>query len=152
MVEIKMGGRDIPLYLSTLELVEIQKDIGCTVAQLKDEVFGLWEDEEDLDENGAPKRKMKVAVEPELMKRLGILIRILGNAGLEEAGQEPNLTDKWILRHMKPGLIMGYALAAWGAVLEGMLTESAEIAGEDQEKGPVDVTIEESNRKKEPEK
>ena len=131
MVEIKMGGRDIPLYLSTLELVEIQKDIGCTVAQLKDEVFGLWEDEEDLDENGAPKRKMKVAVDPELMKRLGIL---------------------WILRHMKPGLIMGYAIGAWGAVLEGMLTESAEIAGENQEKGPVDVTIEESNRKKEPEK
>ena len=152
MVEIKMGGRDIPLYLSTLELVEIQKDIGCTVAQLKDEVFGLWEDEEDLDDNGAPKKKMKVAVDPELMKRLGILIRILGNAGLEEAGQEANLTDKWILRHMKPGLIMGYAIGALGAVLEGMLTESAEIAGEDQEKGPVDVTIEESNRKKEPEK
>ena len=44
MVEIKIGGRDIPLYMSTLELVEIQKDIGCTVAQMKDEVFGLWED------------------------------------------------------------------------------------------------------------
>ena len=152
MVEIKIGGRDIPLYLSTMELVDIQEDIGCTVAQLKDEVFGLWEDEEDLDDNGAPKKKMKVAVDAKLMAKLGILIRILGNAGLEEAGQEADLNTKWILRNMKPGLIMGYALAAWGAVLEGMLTESAEIAGEDQEKGPVDVTIEESSRKKEPEK
>ena len=30
------------------------------------------------------------------------LIRILGNAGLEEAGEAPDLTDKKVLRAMKP--------------------------------------------------
>ena len=152
MLTIKIGEREIPLYMSTQELLDIQEDIGCTVAQLKDEVFGLYEDEEDLDKKGAPKRKLMVVNEPKMMKKLGTLIRILGNAGLEEAGQTPDLTNKWVLRHMKPALIWGYAMSAWSAVLEGMLQEVPEIMKEDQEKGPVDVTIEESNRKKEPEK
>lgn len=150
-MEIKLGERNIPLFLSTLELLDIQNDIGCTVAEMKDKVFGYYEDDEDLDDAGQPKKKLKVAVDPSLMRKLGTLIRIMGNAGLEESGQEADLTDKWVMRHMKPGLAGGYAMAVWVAVLNAMTTESSTLADEEQ-KGPVDVTIEEENRKKEPEK
>ena len=150
-MEIKLGERNIPLFLSTLELLDIQNDIGCTVAEMKDKVFGYYEDDEDLDDSGQPKKKLKVAVDPSLMRKLGTLIRIMGNAGLEESGQEADLTDKWVMRHMKPGLAGGYAMAVWVAVLNAMTTESSTLADEEQ-KGPVDVTIEEENRKKEPEK
>ena len=38
---IKIGGREIPLFYSSLEMVDIQKDIGCTAFQLNEEVFGM---------------------------------------------------------------------------------------------------------------
>ena len=49
------------------------------------------------------------------MTKLGKLIRIMGNAGLEEEGSAPDLTDKWILRHIKPGLVMAYVIATVSA-------------------------------------
>ena len=44
---LKLGGREIPLYYSTYEAIAIQKDIGCTVFQLNDEVFGIYQEDED---------------------------------------------------------------------------------------------------------
>ena len=40
MTEIKIGGRKIPLFYSVYEMIAIQKEIGCTAFQLKDDVFG----------------------------------------------------------------------------------------------------------------
>ena len=147
-MEITIGKRTIPLLLTTFELVAIQEEIGCTVAQLRDEVFGLYQDEEN-GPNGKPRWHFGVVTDGEKMKKLGTLIRITGNAGLEEAGEEPDLTDKWILRNLKPALVLPMAITMMALVNESMMMEtSGKKDGEDT--GPVDVTIEEENRKKEP--
>ena len=91
---------------------------------------------------------MDVGKDMEKTEKLGKLIAILGNAGLEEAGETPDLTAKWILRKMKPRKILEYAIMASVAIAEGNRSEVAENT--EKESGPVDELIEEENRKKEP--
>ena len=141
-MDIKIGGREIPMALTTFELIAIQDEIGCTVGQLRDEVFGI---EHNLETD---EYKFTVVNDKEKLKKFGTLLRILGNAGLEEAGQEPDLTDKWILRHMKPGHIMIYAIAMIGVISEGNRIESTNQAEKENE--PVDEGLEEENAKKQP--
>ena len=143
MTEIKIGGRTVPLNYTTYELIAIQQEIGCTAWQLRDEVFGIVQEDED----DPMSIRMGVVSDPEKTKKLGTLIRILGNAGLEEKGEEPDLTDKWILRHMKPALIMAYAIATMAEITEGNKAEAPEKT---EEQGPVDEVLEEQNAKKQP--
>ena len=140
---IKIGGREIPLFYSTMELISIQDEIGCTAFELNDAVFGIKKDEEDEDSQV----RFGVITDAEKTKKLGTLIRILGNAGLEEEGQEPDLTDKWILRHIKPGMIMVYVIALIAVLTEGNKIESTR---KEEEQGPVDEGLEEENAKKQP--
>ena len=140
-MDIKIGKRTIPLFYSTYELIEIQKDIGCTGFELRDKVFGIVQEDED----DPMSIRMTCVTDPEKTERLGKLIRILGNAGLEEAGEEANLTDKWILRNMKTSLIMAYAIAAMAVITEG---NKAEEPVPEKEEGPVDEVLEEQEAKK----
>ena len=136
---IKIGEREIPMMLSTAELIDIQEQIGCTVGQLRDEVFGVelnFETEEV---------KFGVVSDTEKLKKFAKLIRIMGNAGLEEAGEEPDLTDKWILRHIKVPMIAPYVVAVSAVINEWMYTEISQK----KKDGPVDEILEEENRKKE---
>ena len=139
-MEIIIGGRTIPMVMSTFEMIAIQDEIGCTVGQLRDEVFGIEQDME------TDEYKFTIANDKEKIRKFGTLMRILGNAGLEEAGQEPDLTDKWILRRMKPGMVLPYVVAVAAVINEAMKMETTEQA----EEGPVDEVLEEENRKKEP--
>ena len=141
-IEINIGGRDIPLYYSAYEMTAIQEEIGCTAYQLRDEVFGIrLADEDD------PKSVVfDVATDAKKTKKLGTLIRILGNAGLEERGEAPDLTDKWVLRNIKSGMVLVYAVVLFNVIMEGNRME----AGEKEESGPVDVLVEEANAKKQP--
>ena len=143
MTEIKIGGRTIPLTYTTYEMVAIQKEIGCTAYQLREEVFGLRQEEEDNPESVV----MDVVTDPEKAEKLGRLISILGNAGLEESGQEGDLTGKWVLRHMKPCLIAAYAVAALAVIVEGNTPPESPAK---ENKGPVDEGLEEENAKKQP--
>ena len=140
---IKIGGREIPLFYSTYEMIQMQEDIGCTAYQLNDEVFGVHHEDED---DNSPVR-FEVLTDMSKTKKLGTLIRILGNAGLEEEGKEPDLTDKWVLRHLKPGMIMVYVIALIAVITEGNKFESTTP---EEEKGPVDEGLEEQNAKKQP--
>ena len=140
---IKIGGREIPLFYSTMEMISIQDEIGCTAFELNDAVFGIKKDEEDEDSQV----RFGVITDAGKTKKLGTLIRILGNAGLEEEGQEPDLTDKWILRHIKPGMIMVYVIALIAVLTEGNKIESTR---QEEENGPVDEGLEEENAKKQP--
>ena len=140
---LKIGGREIPLFYSSLEMVDIQKDIGCTAFQLNDEVFGIHLEDED-DPSSV---RFGVITEGDKLEKFGKLIRILGNAGLEEEGREPDLTDKWILRHMKPGMVMVYVIAVVAVISEGNKIESTKT---EEEQGPVDEGLEEQNAKKQP--
>ena len=141
MAGIKIGGREIPLLYTTYELVAIQEEIGCTGHQLRDEVFGIHL----ADENDPSSVVFDCVTDGKKTKKLGTLIRILGNAGLEEHGEEPNLTDKWVLRNMKPGLLLVYALGAFGVINEGNQMEAKQ-----EETGPVDEGLEEEQAKKQP--
>lgn len=138
---IKIGGREIPLYYSTYELIDIQEAIGCTGFQLNEEVFGIYKDDED-DDNSV---RFDILSDAKKQKRLGALIRILGNAGLEEEGKEPDLTDKWVLRNLKPGMIMVYVIAIVAVISDGNKIESTAT---EEDKGPVDEVLEEQNAKK----
>jgi len=140
---IKIGGREIPLYYSSYEMIAFQDDIGCTAFQLNDVVFGIKRDDEDEDS----KVRFDVITDMDKLKKLGTLIRILGNAGLEQEGKEPDLTDKWVLRNIKPGMIMVYVIALLAVITEGNKIESTTP---DEEKGPVDEGLEEQNAKKQP--
>lgn len=141
MAGIKIGGREIPLLYTTYELVAIQEEIGCTGHQLRDEVFGIHL----ADENDPSSVVFDCVTDGKKTKKLGTLIRILGNAGLEEQGEEPNLTDKWVLRNMKPGLLLVYALGAFAVINEGNQMEAKQ-----EETGPVDEGLEEEQAKKQP--
>ena len=141
---IKIGGRDIPLFYSTYEMVQMQEDIGCTAFQLNEEVFGIHRDDEDDPNSNV---RFEVITDGEKTKKLGTLIRILGNAGLEESGEKPDLTDKWVLRHIKPGMIMVYVVALVTLIAEGNKIESTKTA---EDEGPVDEGLEEQNAKKQP--
>ena len=141
---MKIGGREIPLYYSTYETIAIQEEIGCTAYQLKEVVFGAEKIDEEL--GWEPENmRLTVANDPARMKKLGTLIRILGNAGLEEEGQAPDLTDKWILRNMKPGSVLLYAVIMLAVISTGNSMEAKE-----ENKGPVDEILEEENAKKQP--
>ena len=143
MMDIKIGKRTIPLFYSTFEMIAIQKEIGCTAFQLRDEVFGITQEDED----DPMSLKFGVATDPEKTAKLGTLLRILGNAGLEESGETGDLTDKWILRNMRPALITPYALAAMAVVNEGNKIEPPES---DDDQGPVDEGLEAELAKKQP--
>lgn len=143
MDSIIIGGRKIPLFYSTLEMVEIEKNIGCTAFQLNEKIMGARRIGGDDEEDENFEVQIDLIEKPENKENLGKLIRILGNAGLEEDGQEPDLTDRWVLRHMKPGMIMIYAMAVMAIVNEGNQMEAKK-----EENGPVDALLEEEQGKK----
>ena len=141
MTEIKIGGRVLPLSYTAFEMIEIQKQIGCTAFQLKDEVFGIRQEDEDDPQS----IRIDVIKDPERLEKMGKLISILANAGLEENGQEPDVTYKWVLRNMKPSLILSYAIATMSEIANGNMMEAKA-----EENGPVDEGLEEERAKKQP--
>lgn len=128
------------MAMTSWELAVIHDEIGCTVGKLRDEVFAISQNME------TGEYTFGILDDGAKIKKFGTLLKILGNAGLEEAGQKPDLTDKWILRNMKPGMFMVYVLAASAVITEAMKMEYG-----DKNEGPVDEVLEEENRKKEPE-
>ena len=134
MASITLKGREIPLMYTTWEMKLIQEEI----AKLEDFryiVFGRnKEDDNDESMYGSPQQLDAIAK----------LIRILGNAGLEEAGAEPDLTDKKVLRALKPYELADALRACSEAMAEGMASEIPE----EKKEGPVDATLEEMERKK----
>lgn len=143
MTEIKIGGRVVPLNYTAFEIIEIQKEMGCTAFQLKEEVFGLRKVEDENDPNAEPQIFFDVVKDAEKIEKLGKLITILGNSGLEATGQEPDLTAKWVLRNMRPALILPFAIATMAEINEGNMMEL-----KPDEKGPVDEILEEERAKK----
>ena len=140
MNTVKIGGREIPLYYSTYEMIAIQEEVGCTAFQLRDMVFGLHLEDEDNPNSW----RLEVATDPERTKKFAKLFKILGNAGLEENGEAADLTEKWIMRNMKPAMILGYAFAVMAVINKGNDIEAAMK----EDSGPVDEVLEEENAKK----
>lgn len=140
--EIIIGGRTIPLFYSVYETLAIQREIGCTAFQLNEKVFGVEKINEDKDTN-LENIRLTIRKDPEKQEKLGKLIAILGNAGLEENGQEADLTAKWVLRNMKPSMVTLYAIAVMTIIADGNIMEAKR-----EQEGPVDEIKEEIDAKK----
>ena len=125
MAEIKLRGRTIPLIYTVCEMKQAQDEI-CRMEKLQYLLFG---------QNNEGKYDEKIYGSPEHLDALTKLIRIMGNAGLEEAGEKPDLTDKKIMRAIRPAELLGaiQAMREYNAKLvsmptddEGVIVEAAE--------------------------
>ena len=61
---------------------------------------------------------------------------------------EPDLTEKWILRNVKPAMIVIYAMALMAVINNGNMMEAKQ---NEKTNEPVDVIAEEERAKKQPE-
>ena len=135
MGSIKLKGRKIPLIFTVLEMKQMQEEI-APIGELNNEIFAINpEDPTDRSKYGSPEHLTAVAK----------MIRIMGNAGLEEEGQEPDLTEKEIMRALKPVDLVRAMNACMTVMTESMESEIPE----EKSNEPVDVTLEEINKKKE---
>lgn len=135
MASITLKGREIPLLLTSEELKVIQQEIAPL-----DQVLPLILGRNPDDENDTGRY-----LSPEQIGAVAAMIRILGNAGLEEAGETPDLTDKKIARAIRPVELPGMVNACMAAWNEGMISEIPPK----EEEGPVDVTLEAMKKKDE---
>ena len=134
MAVITLKGRRIPLIYTVWEMNQIQEEI-APLGEFQYLICGRTkDDEEDTSKYGGPEHLSAVAK----------LIKILGNAGLEEEGENPDLTEKKILRALKPTDLVEAVNACMVAMDEGMRSEIPAEPGE----GPVDETLEKINKKK----
>ena len=117
---VEIGGREIPLKYTMRELADMEEQIG-TMDQFRDLIL----------EGRKRLRNMAAA------------IRIMGNAGLKEAGQEPDLTDDGVLDAMDPQKMKAYQISVLAAFTGGWKMET-------EEEKEHDVVLEEIERKKEP--
>ena len=134
MATITMKGREVPLVYTTWEMKQIQEELGPLGKAIK-LVMGRNPDDKEDTSKYASAEHLGAAAK---------LIRILGNAGLEEAGEAPDLTDKKVMRAMKPSEISDIINACMDTMAEGMASEIPEKTQE----GPVDVVLEEIEKKK----
>lgn len=137
MATITLRGREIPLLYTVYEMKQVQEEI-APLGQFQYIIFGRNPDDaEDTSRYAGAEHLGAVAK----------LIRILGNAGLEEAGEAPDLTDKKVLRSLRPVDLVEAVNACMAAMNEGMRSEIPEK----EEEGPVDVTLENMKKKEQKE-
>ena len=134
MASITLKGREIPLLYTTYEMMTIQEEIAPLSRAISLVLGRNPDDKEDMSRYGGA----------EHLEAAAKLIRILGNAGLEEAGEDPDLTDKKVMRALRPAELAVAVNACMDAMNEGMTSEIPE----EKEEGPVDVTLEEIRKKK----
>lgn len=116
---LQIAGREIPLRYTMRELADME------------EAIGTMDNFRDLMLKGSHR-----------LRNMAAAIRIMGNSGLNKAGETADLTDDWLLDHMDPGKLKGYQIAVLGAFTDGFRMETEE----DQER---DLVLEEIERKKE---
>ena len=121
---VKIGGRTIPLRFRMPQFAEIEEEIG-----------NLGEIQEILIKG---KKRVRNTVS---------VIRILGNAGLQHAGEEPDLTEEWLNENMDPHALMAYQLAVIGCLQKA---EKSEAVKEHEENEERDLVLEEIEGKKGP--
>lgn len=123
-ITIKIGGREIPLRFRMNQFIEIEEEIG----NLGD-------------------IKMMLLKGKQRLRNLITTVRILGNAGLKHAGEEPDLTDEWLTENMDPHALIGYQAAVIGCLSKESESEAVKEENEDKER---DLVLEEIEAKKGP--
>lgn len=116
MASITLKGKEIPLLYTTYELLTIQKEI-APLSQAINLVLGRNpDDKDDMSQFGSAENIGAAAK----------LIRILGNAGLEESGAEANLTDKYVMRSLGALDLVKAINACMDTINEGMGKDQSE--------------------------
>ena len=139
MTYITLKGRRVPLLYTTWEMKVIQEEIGQISRAISLVTGRNPDDDKDKSQYGGARHIASV----------GKMVRILGNAGLEETGEKADLTDKSVLRALRPSELADVINSCMEAMNEGMRSE---IPDEKDKPGTrVDVTLEEIEKKKETE-
>ena len=136
MITINLKGREVPLLYTTWEMMEIQEKI-APIGEAVNLILGKDKDDQ--------KGKYSQFGSTMHLKAVARMVAIMGNAGLEENGQDPDLTEKKVMRAIKPDEIGIAVNACLDAMAEGMASEIPEK----KKTGPVDVVLEEIEKKKE---
>ena len=123
-VTLKIGERKIPLRFRMNQFIEIEETVG-NLGEVRDLIL-----------NGKHR-----------LSNLVTVIRILGNAGLKAAKQEPDLTDEWLKENMDPHALRAYQIGVLACLTQESYSEAAEEKNENTER---DLVLEEINAKKEP--
>ena len=135
MATIELKGREIPLLFTVWEMKAVQEEIGPLSRVISLTLGRNPEDEDDTSSYGGAEHLGTVAK----------MIRIMGNAGLEETDQPADLTEKKILRAIKPIELAEIVGKCMDAMNEGLASEIPQK----EKTGPVDVVLEEIEKKKE---
>ena len=123
-ITIEIGERKIPLRFRMNQFIEIEEEIG----NLSDVKELILEGKDRL-------------------RNLVKLIRILGNAGLKNAGEKDDLTDEWLTENMEPYDVKGYQINVLNCLSKETESESVKEENEEKER---DLVLEEVQRKKDP--
>lgn len=135
---ITLKGRDIPLIFTSLELKEILAQIGKLDETMAAVMGTNPEDKNDTSRYGSL----------EHLNALAKAIVIMGNAGLEESGVKGDLTEKAVLRAIKPRELLNASLAVFNTMTDGI---ASEIEDEEEEtEGRTDIGLEEIEKKDAP--
>ena len=121
---VKIGERTIPLRFRMNQFIEIEEEIG-NLGEVKDLLV---------------KGKNRV-------RNVVSAIRIMGNAGLKHAGQEPDLTDEWLKENIDPHALLAYQVAVIGCMSK---ESESQAAAEEKQETARDLVLEEINSKKGP--
>lgn len=135
MASIKIKGREIPLIYTVYEMKQLQEEI-APLNETINLVLGRNPEDETDKSRYLSKEHINAVVKS---------IRIMGNAGLEEAGEEADMTDKKVARAIRPAEMPMMVNAVMEAMNAGMASEIPKK----QQDGPVDVVLEEIEKKKE---
>lgn len=133
MATLMLKTREIPLVYTVMEMKAIQEEIG-PVNKAVSMMLGKNPDDKTDESFAGSTAHINV---------MSKMICILGNAGLEEAGEAPDLTEKKVLRGIKPAEMADAMTKCIEAMNEGMQSEIPE----EEEDSPVDVTLEEMKKK-----
>lgn len=123
-VKVTIGGREIPLRFKMPEFEKIEEEIGY-LGDIKELILR------------GKKRVRNI---------IGV-IRIMGNAGLKQAGQEADLTIEWLEENMDPHELMTYQLAVIACMEKEGKSQAQEEKNENTER---DLVLEEIQAKKDP--
>lgn len=134
MASVTLKGREIPLLYTVWEMKLIQEEI-APLGKFQYVISG--QNPEDANDTSG-------YAGAEHLGAVAKLIRILGNAGLEEAGETADLTDKKVMRAMRPADLPKIINTCFETIAEGMASEFPD----EKKDEPVDVTLEEINKKK----
>ena len=109
-VTVTIGNREIPLRYNLRAQERMEEELDMDYA--------------DVQTAMGKKKNTRLAIRA---------IMILGNEGLERAGEQPDLTEEWLTDHIIPMHMTLYRMAVIGAMTKGWYMENEEDSREEQD-------------------